>query len=70
MVSAGNRLSPQSLSCCIDVEMVRRKKGEGAKKPRFSFMAQEKARNKVVMATGFIKPPKIPQRDISVKKRT
>lgn len=32
-------------------------------------MAQEKARNKVVMATGFIKPPQIPQRDISGRKK-
>lgn len=34
MVSAGNRLSPQSLSCCIDVEMARRKKKGGGKEEK------------------------------------
>lgn len=55
-----------ALKACLAALMLkwRGEKREG-KKTRFSFMAQEKARNKVVMATGFIKPPQIPQRDIS-----
>lgn len=61
-----------ALKACLAALMLkwRGEKRGRKKKTRFSFMAQEKARNKVVMATGFIKPPQIPQRDISEKKKT
>lgn len=68
MVSAGNRLSPQSLSCCIEVEMARRKKGEEKKTDPVSW-PRKKLEIRLSWQLGSLNHPKS-HKEISKEKKS